>query len=165
MLYLAGNDPDYNLLVRSAPRVATSSFCPRSELTHEPPTTSSMADLATAALWYRWHVVCIPHLHASVWAGIKSYGDFIPSLGTPEDWSAQLRQHLGHQPDHVSQLGTGQPIELPTLPLPRGRDQREDETLDEREPAQRQVDARVLVFLLVGLTCLSIWRRSNGRGR
>eukprot|EP01048_Picozoa_sp_COSAG05_P011977 COSAG05_NODE_1169_length_5605_cov_2.698987_3_plen_87_part_00 len=55
MLYACDSDPDYNILMRTAPSRACDQ--PGDEYTQP------------MAQWYRWHLVIIPH--GNSWGGIK----------------------------------------------------------------------------------------------
>eukprot|EP01047_Picozoa_sp_COSAG01_P067397 COSAG01_NODE_9511_length_2425_cov_2.271711_1_plen_672_part_00 len=81
MLYLCHDDPDYNILMRTAP----------TSKTDQP----GDADIEPMSLWYRWHLVIIPHDNHWAWGGIKGYGGFTEVQGTPEQHAAQLRSYKG----------------------------------------------------------------------
>jgi UDPglucose--hexose-1-phosphate uridylyltransferase len=79
MLYAAHDDPDYNILMRSAP-------C-------NPGDAPGDSETEPIAEWYRWHLVIIPH--AGEWGGIKGYGGFSEVSGTPEQHARTLRAARG----------------------------------------------------------------------
>jgi len=96
MLYVQRDDPDYNLLLRTAPTQLTD--------------VERLTGRNDVDNWYRWHIEVIPH-HAGAWAGVKAYGGFALQTGTPEDQAQSLQ-------DHLSDEGTVQ-----MLPTSIGRDQ------------------------------------------
>ena len=57
MLYAAHDDPDYNILMRSAPSREIDA--------------PGNSDTEPISDWYRWHLVIIPH--DGEWGGIKGY--------------------------------------------------------------------------------------------
>ena len=79
MLYAARDDPDYNILMRNAPTLEQNA--------PGDPETEPISD------WYRWHLVIIPH--SGAWGGIKGYGGFTPTAGTPEQHAMEIRQYRG----------------------------------------------------------------------
>ena len=79
MLYACHDDPDYNIVMRTAP--ANDSDQPGDQQ-KEP-----MSD------WYRWHLVIIPHDNLWAWGGIKGYGGFTEVQGTPEQHACELRSY------------------------------------------------------------------------
>ena len=90
MLYVCKSDPDYNMVVRTVPPLegdgegegeGDEGGCERKGIHQED----------GRDLYYRWHVVLFPHHHESVWAGVRSYGEFAPNRGTPEEMAAELR--------------------------------------------------------------------------
>jgi UDPglucose--hexose-1-phosphate uridylyltransferase len=81
MLYLCHDDPDYNIMMRTSP---TSKTDQPGDATTEP-----------MALWYRWHLVIIPHDNHWAWGGIKGYGGFTEIQGMPEQHAMQLRSYEG----------------------------------------------------------------------
>ena len=91
MLYAAFDDPDYNILMRSAPSRDI-----------DAPGDSETEPIAE---WYRWHLVIIPH--DGEWGGIKGYGGFTPTAGTPEQHAAEMRQYRGEVLTEAQRLEAG----------------------------------------------------------
>ena len=109
LLYHEKDDPSYNLLVRSAP-LADAAGNAAGDTAGDVEDVADVDDPEGYRQWYRWHVVIIPHQVDSHWAGIKGYGDFIPSEGTPEDHAAALRRWRGEKVElapAVPALGSG----------------------------------------------------------
>ena len=67
MLYACDSDPDYNILMRTAPSRA----CDQPGTQTYGPAGTQTGDEYTQpmAQWYRWHLVIIPH--GNSWGGIK----------------------------------------------------------------------------------------------
>ena len=95
MLYVCKSDPDYNMIVRTTPvrhgEKEKEKERDNDDEEEEEEKEEEEEEEEEEDAYYRWHVVLFPHHHDSVWAGVRSYGEFAPNRGTPEDMAAQLR--------------------------------------------------------------------------
>jgi UDPglucose--hexose-1-phosphate uridylyltransferase len=116
MLYACLDDPDYNILMRTSPAN----------------TSDQLGDEHTEpmALWYRWHLVIIPHDNEWAWGGIKGLGGFTEVQGTPEQHAAELREYsttLLTTSSRLDEIDEQAPAPVPEEQQPKARSVRFDQ--------------------------------------